>query len=1129
MTLPRRQPVQLARIGFSARRSAAARTRLASAPLGVVAALALLSAGLGISTAAAQENAPYVDVPADAYYAVPVRTLAQDGVFAGTLCEDGFCPSEPVDRKTMAVWTVRVLDGDDPPAVSETRFDDVDADGFHAPFIERMAELGVTTGCGDGTRFCPDDTVTRAQMAVFLSRAYNLAEGPDPGFRDVASDAWFAAGVAALAASGITKGCGDGTTFCPNNPTTRAQMATFLHRAISRTAEYTGTLSVVLESSAPLVVEGGFDVTLRFSAPVSGLTASDITVVNGRVEALTGSDANYIASIATATDGTVMVRLPAGAVRGGDDIRNESSAAFIRTRASTARVAPPGIDTWNRAAVIESYKSEFDREEPDWEYTGDVENCLAGTTNQTFRDSVIQRVNWYRRMAGLNTVAENVELSTRAREAALMMRANGTLSHFPTPDWNCYTSLGASGAGGSNLGFGSVGVSGIGSYMADYGEDNRPVGHRRWILYPSKLEMGTGNVPHAHALYVLGRNHLKSDVREQRGFVAWPPSGYVPWGVVWARWSFSLGGGDLSDANVSVSDSAGPVQAETVHRSASAIVWGVPLGINSLTVPAPTDGDHCYTVMVSGVRIGDEIQSRYEYPVCVIDPVDLSGPTVTVTSMTPQGQNERFSVSITFSEPVTGFVQDEVFVANGRITAFTGSGRQYKATIVPDQGGDILVTVAAGAVHDIHRRPNSRASLLLRETVMGRPSVVLSSSAPPAVNDAFEVAITFGEPVVNAGATFDLLSIRNGTVTFVYCGPPDGFTECTATILPDDYGDVIVTVDAGAVHDMHGHTNTASAALIRQSKVVTVGIPTVALSSSSPSVVYDEFEVAITFSQLMAGYTPDRIDVLNGAVASLICEPWGAFRECTATILPFDYGEITVTVDAGTAYSRRGIFSAASAPLLRESGIADTANPTVTLSSSATPVVHDEFDVLITFSKPVKDYEFDRILVMNGTVKSLHNCGPSPAFRECTATIVPDDYGNVTVTTAAGFVYDRHGQPSAASAPLVRESGLGKPSVVIWSSAPPVVHESFEVMITFSTPVTGFEQDHVIVINGTVASFSGSGREYRATILPAADYRVVIVFVPNGAARDEDSRPNSASGFFCRPTMDSRPCRPAMR
>lgn len=198
----------------------------------VVVVFAAVAACLGLAAPVAGQSSGLDDLSDDAYYWLPVTTLAGRGVFAGTLCDDGFCPEEPIDRKTMAVWTVRVLDGRDPPPVSEARFDDVDAVSFYAPFVERMAELGVTAGCGDGSGFCPDRNVTRAQMAVFLSRAYSLPAGPDPMFSDVADDAWYASDVAKLAASGITAGCGDGTRFCPDRDTTRAQMATFLARAI---------------------------------------------------------------------------------------------------------------------------------------------------------------------------------------------------------------------------------------------------------------------------------------------------------------------------------------------------------------------------------------------------------------------------------------------------------------------------------------------------------------------------------------------------------------------------------------------------------------------------------------------------------------------------------------------------------------------------------------------------------------------------------------------------------------------------------------------------------------------------------------------------------------------------------
>lgn len=190
---------------------------------------------LGGTLAALAQSPPggFSDVNEGTYYSQAVHDLAADGVFEDTECPAGFCPTEPVDRKTMAVWIVRLLDGDDPSQVSGARFADVHASGFHAPFIDRMAELNVTMGCGDGTVFCPDDSVTRAQMAVFLSRAFDLADGPDPGFTDVPSDAWYASDVAKLAASKITAGCGDGSMFCPQSATTRAQMATFLWRALS--------------------------------------------------------------------------------------------------------------------------------------------------------------------------------------------------------------------------------------------------------------------------------------------------------------------------------------------------------------------------------------------------------------------------------------------------------------------------------------------------------------------------------------------------------------------------------------------------------------------------------------------------------------------------------------------------------------------------------------------------------------------------------------------------------------------------------------------------------------------------------------------------------------------------------
>ena len=206
--------------------------------LAAVLVAGLLASVPAVPASAQQGSAPggFADVAEDAFYADAVAALAADGVFAGTECSEGFCGDQVIDRRTMAVWVVRVLDGADPAAVASTRFGDVDASGFHARFVERMAALGVTAGCGDGSNYRPEGSVSRAHMAVFLARAFDLPAAPDAGFADVPSEAWYGDAVNSLAASGVSAGCGDGTRFCPDSSTTRGQMAVFLARASGQVA-----------------------------------------------------------------------------------------------------------------------------------------------------------------------------------------------------------------------------------------------------------------------------------------------------------------------------------------------------------------------------------------------------------------------------------------------------------------------------------------------------------------------------------------------------------------------------------------------------------------------------------------------------------------------------------------------------------------------------------------------------------------------------------------------------------------------------------------------------------------------------------------------------------------------------
>jgi len=100
--------------------------------------------------------------------------------------------------------------------------------------IEWIAASGITLGCNPPANddFCPDQVVTRGQMAAFLNRALGLSSGSGSGFTDIGGSI-FVGDIEAIAAAGITKGCNPPANdrFCPADPVTREQMAAFIYRA----------------------------------------------------------------------------------------------------------------------------------------------------------------------------------------------------------------------------------------------------------------------------------------------------------------------------------------------------------------------------------------------------------------------------------------------------------------------------------------------------------------------------------------------------------------------------------------------------------------------------------------------------------------------------------------------------------------------------------------------------------------------------------------------------------------------------------------------------------------------------------------------------------------------------------
>ena len=162
-----------------------------------------------------------------------INLIAAAGITVGCNPPDSdrYCLTEAVTRAQMATFLARALDL---PEADTDYF--VDDDGsIHETNINKIAAAGKTVGCNPpaSDRFCPNEAVTRARMATFLARALGLPDSDTDYFVDD-DGSIHEASINKIAAAGITVGCNppDSDRYCLTEPVTRAQMASFLARAL---------------------------------------------------------------------------------------------------------------------------------------------------------------------------------------------------------------------------------------------------------------------------------------------------------------------------------------------------------------------------------------------------------------------------------------------------------------------------------------------------------------------------------------------------------------------------------------------------------------------------------------------------------------------------------------------------------------------------------------------------------------------------------------------------------------------------------------------------------------------------------------------------------------------------------
>ncbi|WDG57181.1 Ig-like domain-containing protein [Pseudomonas chlororaphis] len=474
--------------------------------------------------------------------------------------------------------------------------------------------------------------------------------------------------------------------------------------------------------------------------------------------------------------------------------------------------------------------------------------------------------------------------------------------------------------------------------------------------------------------------------------------------------------------------------------------------------------------------------------------IDTVRPTATiVVADSALGVGQTSTVTITFSEAVTGFTLADLTVANGSLSGLgTSDNITYTATLTPtasisDSSNLITldntgITDGAGNAGSGTTDSNNYAIDSLRPTA----TIVLSDSTLKA-GETSVVTITFSEAV--SGFDNSDLTVANGTLSAV--SSSNGGITWTATFTPTagitDLSNLITLNNTGFT-DVAGNSGTGTTSSANYS-IETV-VPTATLVIADTALKAGETSlVTITFSEAVSGFDNSDLTVGNGTLSAVSSSDGGV--TWTATFTPtVGVGDTSNVITLNNSGVINVSGNTGSGTTDSNNYVIDTARPTATIVV-ANPIlpIGETSLVTITFSEAVSGFDNSDLTVSNGILSAVSS---SDGGITWTATFTPNvnvsdatnliSLNNSGVSDAAGNA----GSGSTDSNNFIIDTGRPTATIVLADTALKA-GETTTVTITFSEAISGFTNSDLTVANGSLGSLSSSdgGVTWTATFTPA--------------------------------------------
>jgi len=304
-------------------------------------------------------------------------------------------------------------------------------------------------------------------------------------------------------------------------------------------------------------------------------------------------------------------------------------------------------------------------------------------------------------------------------------------------------------------------------------------------------------------------------------------------------------------------------------------------------------------------------------------------------------------------------------------------------------------------------------------------------------------------------------------------------------------------------------TNTLVADLTLESEPITLEVVAetiVSATLSSTTGLKTNLEiipVTISFSEQITGLSIEDFVVENATLSDLTTNDNITF---TLNLNPAEIGPVSIQLPSEVVTDLSDNENEASNKLEFEF---ENVSPEIELTSDVGVITNQaQFQLTFSFSEPVIDFELEDLLITNATAETLEKIDE----ETYSLIISPENDGEVMVEVPENAVTDEFGNMNLSGVFSAVFDGT-PPTVTLTTDAEsPIMQEQFDVTITFSEPVEGFDPNLDIgITNGVLAEIESSDDlNYSATVVPGEEGQIAIS-IPEGVVQDEAGNINESS------------------